>query len=205
MQNNIIDRKIVDEKLEACGIQDMEDATIRDIVKVVNMVEAESGTRFIRMEMGVPGLPPTEIGINAEIEALRGGCAQFYPMLEGHKEFKTEGSRFVKNFVDIDIKPEGIIPTVGSMQACFAAFMAVTECKKGKNTVLFIDPGFPVQKTQMQVIGKPYKSSGKWRTSTTLSCWKTWPTLPWISAGICPNREFLHSNPAWQNTRRIIY
>lgn len=158
MQNNIIDRKIVDEKLEACGIQDMEDATIRDIVKVVNMVEAESGTRFIRMEMGVPGLPPTEIGINAEIEALRGGCAQFYPMLEGHKEFKTEGSRFVKNFVDIDIKPEGIIPTVGSMQACFAAFMAVTECKKGKNTVLFIDPGFPVQKTQMQVIGKPYKS-----------------------------------------------
>lgn len=158
MQNNIIDRKIVDEKLEACGIQDMEDATIRDIVKVVNMVEAESGTRFIRMEMGVPGLSPTEIGINAEIEALRGGCAQFYPMLEGHKEFKTEGSRFVKNFVDIDIKPEGIIPTVGSMQACFAAFMAVTECKKGKNTVLFIDPGFPVQKTQMQVIGKPYKS-----------------------------------------------
>ena len=158
MQNNIIDRKIVDEKLEACGIQDMEDATIRDIVKVVNMVEAESGTRFIRMEMGVPGLPPTEIGINAEIEALRGGCAQFYPMLEGHKEFKTEGSRFVKNFVDIDIKPEGIIPTVGSMQSCFAAFMAVTECKKGKNTVLFIDPGFPVQKTQMQVIGKPYKS-----------------------------------------------
>ncbi|MDY4042669.1 MAG: pyridoxal phosphate-dependent aminotransferase [Marinifilaceae bacterium] len=158
MQNNIIDRKIVDEKLEACGIQDMDDATIRDIVKVVNMVEAESGTRFIRMEMGVPGLPPTEIGINAEIEALRGGCAQFYPMLEGHKEFKTEGSRFVKNFVDIDIKPEGIIPTVGSMQACFAAFMAVTECKKGKNTVLFIDPGFPVQKTQMQVIGKPYKS-----------------------------------------------
>lgn len=158
MQNNIIDRKIVDEKLEACGIQDMDDATIRDIVKVVNMVEAESGTRFIRMEMGVPGLPPTEIGINAEIEALRGGCAQFYPMLEGHKEFKTEGSRFVKNFVDIDIKPEGIIPTVGSMQACFAAFMAVTECKKGKNTVLFIDPGFPVQKTQMQVIGKPHKS-----------------------------------------------
>lgn len=158
MQNNIIDRKIVDEKLEACGIQDMDDATIRDIVKVVNMVEAKSGTRFIRMEMGVPGLPPTEIGINAEIEALRGGCAQFYPMLEGHKEFKTEGSRFVKNFVDIDIKPEGIIPTVGSMQACFAAFMAVTECKKGKNTVLFIDPGFPVQKTQMQVIGKPYKS-----------------------------------------------
>ena len=146
MQNNLIDKKIVDQKLAACGISDMEDATIRDIVKVVNMVEAESGEKFIRMEMGVPGLAPSKIGIDAEIEALRAGCAQFYPMLEGHKEFKEEGSKFVKNFVDIDIKPEGIIPTVGSMQACFAAFMAVTECKKGKDTVLFIDPGFPVQK-----------------------------------------------------------
>ena len=158
MQNNLIDKKIVDQKLEACGIRDMEDATIRDIVKVVNMVEAESGEKFIRMEMGVPGLAPSKIGIDAEIEALRAGCAQFYPMLEGHKEFKEEGSKFVKNFVDINIKPEGIIPTVGSMQACFAAFMAVTECKKGKDTVLFIDPGFPVQKTQMQVIGKPFES-----------------------------------------------
>ena len=117
MQNNLIDKKIVDQKLAACGISDMEDATIRDIVKVVNMVEAESGEKFIRMEMGVPGLAPSKIGIDAEIEALRAGCAQFYPMLEGHKEFKEEGSKFVKNFVDIDIKPEGIIPTVGSMQA----------------------------------------------------------------------------------------
>ena len=38
MQNNVIDRKIVDEKLNACGIEDMEDATIRDIVKTVNMI-----------------------------------------------------------------------------------------------------------------------------------------------------------------------
>lgn len=28
MQNNLIDKKIVDQKLEACGISDMEDATI---------------------------------------------------------------------------------------------------------------------------------------------------------------------------------
>ena len=140
MQNNLIDKKIVDQKLAACGISDMEDATIRDIVKVVNMVEAESGEKFIRMEMGVPGLAPSKIGIDAEIEALRAGCAQFYPMLEGHKEFKEEGSKFVKNFVDIDIKPEGIIPTVGSMLA-LRLQVAVTECK-GKTIRLFYRPGF---------------------------------------------------------------
>ena len=66
MQNNLIDKKIVDQKLEACGIRDMEDATIRDIVKVVNLVEAESGEKFIRMEMGVPGLAPSKVGIDAE-------------------------------------------------------------------------------------------------------------------------------------------
>ena len=71
MQNNLIDKKIVDQKLETCGISDMEDATIRDIVKVVNMVEAESGEKFIRMEMGVPGLAPSKIGIDAEIDARR--------------------------------------------------------------------------------------------------------------------------------------
>ena len=53
MQNNLIDKKIVDQKLETCGISDMEDATIRDIVKVVNMVEAESGEKWV-----FPGLPP---------------------------------------------------------------------------------------------------------------------------------------------------
>ena len=35
MQNNLIDKKIVDQKLAACGISDMEDATIRDIVKEI--------------------------------------------------------------------------------------------------------------------------------------------------------------------------
>lgn len=156
MTHNIIDREIVDRQLAACGIRDMEDATIRDIVRIVNQIEAESGKKFIRMEMGVPGLPPSPVGTNAEIEALRRGVAQFYPMLEGDPSFKAEGSRFIRNFMNIGINPEGIIPTVGSMQACYACFMAVTEAHPDKDTVLFLDPGFPVQKTQMQVIGKPY-------------------------------------------------
>ena len=58
--------------------------------------------------------------------------------------------------MDIDIRPESIIPTVGAMQASYVAFMALTECYQEKDTILFIDPGFPVQKTQLEVIGKPY-------------------------------------------------
>jgi aspartate/methionine/tyrosine aminotransferase len=158
MQNQIIDPSLIDRELVDCGVEDMEDATIRDIVRVVNIAELGSGVKFIRMEMGVPGLPPSPVGVEAEIEALRHGVAQFYPMLEGLPGLKEEGARFVKNFMDLEIRPEGIIPTVGSMQACYATFMAVTACREERETILFIDPGFPVQKNQMRVIGKPYLS-----------------------------------------------
>ena len=55
MQNNLIDKKIVDQKLAACGISDMEDATIRDIVKVVNM--AKAGKNSSVWKWAFPDLP----------------------------------------------------------------------------------------------------------------------------------------------------
>lgn len=156
MQQNLIDKQLVDKTMADCGVSDLDVASIRDTVKIANLLEKATGEKFIRMEMGVPGLPPSRIGTEAEIEALRKGVAQFYPMLEGYPELAKEASRFVKNFMDVDVRPEGIVPTVGAMQASYAAFMALTECKAGKDTMLFIDPGFPVQKTQLEVMGKPY-------------------------------------------------
>ena len=156
MQNNLIDKQLVDSTMAQCGVSDLDSASIRDTVKIANLLEKASGEKFIRMEMGVPGLAPSKIATEAEIKALQQGVAQFYPMLEGYPQLASEASRFVKNFMDIDINAEGIIPTVGAMQASYVAFMAITECHKGKDTILFIDPGFPVQKTQLEVIGKPY-------------------------------------------------
>lgn len=156
MQYNLIDKQLVDDKLTQCAISNLDNASIRDIVKVANLLEKASGEKLIRMEMGVPGLPPSRVGTEAEIKALQMGVAQFYPMLEGHPALADEAARFVKNFMNIDLNPEGIIPTVGAMQASYVAFMAITECYKGKDTMLFIDPGFPVQKTQLDTIGKPY-------------------------------------------------
>ncbi len=156
MQNNLIDKQLVDSTMAQCGVSNLDDASILDTVQITNLLEKATGEKFIRMEMGVPGLAPSRIGTEAEINALQQGVAQFYPMLEGYPELSQEASRFVKNFMDIDIRPEGIIPTVGAMQASYVAFMALTECRQGKDTILFIDPGFPVQKTQLEVIGKPY-------------------------------------------------
>lgn len=158
MQNNLIDPQLIETTLHQCGINSMDDASIRDTVKVANLLEKTTGEKFIRMEMGVPGLAPSRIGTEAEINALKQGVAQYYPMLEGDPLLSHEASRFIKNFMDIDIRPEGIIPTVGAMQASYVAFMALTECYAGKDTILFIDPGFPVQKTQLEIIGKPYQT-----------------------------------------------
>lgn len=156
MQNNLIDKQLVDSTMAQCGVTNLDEASIRDTVKIANLLEKTTGEKFIRMEMGVPGLAPSRIGTEAEIAALQQGVAQFYPMLEGYPALSQEASRFVRNFMDIDIQPEGIIPTVGAMQASYVAFMALTECQEGKDTMLFIDPGFPVQKTQLEVMGKPY-------------------------------------------------
>lgn len=105
------------------------------------------------MELGEPGLPAERIGIEAEHEALLNGYGAKYPVITGIPELKHWGSEFVKAFVGLDIPDECIVPTVGSMQAAFALNMTMSQLDKKRDTVLFIDPCFPVQKQQCKVIG----------------------------------------------------
>lgn len=156
MNNSPLKKEIVDEKIKQLRISDVGKASIREIVALVNLVEEETGVKYIRMEMGVPGLPPSQVGVNAEIEALKRGVASIYPMVDGIKPLKTEAVRFVRNFMDIEVGASGCIPTVGSMQGTFSALLAAGNIDKKRDTTLFIDPGFPVQKQQMMVLGLKY-------------------------------------------------
>ncbi len=158
MSNSPLNKEIVDQKIKELRIKDAGKASIREIVALVNLVEEATGFKYIRMEMGVPGLPPAKIGVEAEIEALKKGVASIYPMVDGIKPLKEEASRFIKNFMNIGVSPAGCIPTVGSMQGTLAAFLAAANIDKKKDTALFIDPGFPVQKQQMMVLGLKYET-----------------------------------------------
>jgi len=158
MNNTPIPYDIVKAKIEESKLSKVGKASIREVVSLVNKIEAASGQKFIRMEMGVPGLEPTEIGINAEIEALKRGVASKYPMIDGVPELKKEISRFVKSFMNIDVEEKCCIPTVGSMQGGMASFLLTNRCNAQKDTVLFIDPGFPVQKQQLRVLGMNYET-----------------------------------------------
>ncbi|MHC1774126.1 MAG: aminotransferase class I/II-fold pyridoxal phosphate-dependent enzyme [Lentimicrobium sp.] len=133
-------------------------ASIREIKRLIDNIERETGKKYIRMEMGIPGLKPSSIGTEAEIEALRNGVAAIYPDIDGTPGLKNEISRFVKNFMNIDVSPEACIPTVGSMQGSFAAFLTLARMDEERDTTLFIDPGFPVHKQQHKVLGQKFES-----------------------------------------------
>jgi len=151
-----IDRSIVKQEIIAMGLESVGLASIRELNRIVNNIEAASGERFIRMEMGVPGLDPPKIAVDAEIEALKKGVGSKYPPFDGIPELKQEISLFVKNFINVDINPVSCFPTVGSMQGCYLAMMCTTRRTKGKDRLLFIDPGFPVNKLQAKVLGVSY-------------------------------------------------
>ncbi len=151
-------KEFISELRKEMGLDSLAYASIRNIVQFINRIEEITNIRFIRTEMGVPGLPPPEEGIRAEIEALRSGMISKYPPIEGIPELKKEISRFARLFLDIEADPEGCLATVGSMQGAMAAFMVSNRCIAGKETTLFIDPGFPVNKKQLSVLGLPCKS-----------------------------------------------
>ena len=158
MKETPINYSIVKQIIEESGLPEIGKGSIREIVRVVNRIESATGEKFIRMEMGVPGINPPEIGTNAEIAALKSGVASKYPMIEGEAIIKPEISRFAKLFLNINVKPENCIPSVGSMQGAYANFLVACRRDEKKDTLLFIDPGFPVQKQQMKVMGLKYES-----------------------------------------------
>ena len=153
-----IKKEIVDRLIAELGITDFAKATIREVKQVAAKAEKESGVEFIKMEMGIPGLPAAQVGVDAQVKALQAGIAHSYPDIQGYPELKKEASRFVKAFIGLDVAAEGCVPVTGSMQGTFASFLTCSQAQKGKDTVLFIDPGFPVQKMQLQVMGVKYET-----------------------------------------------
>ena len=158
MKATPIKKEIVDSLIAELGITDFAKATIREVKQVAAKAEQQSGVEFIKMEMGIPGLPAAQVGVDAQVKALQDGIAHSYPDIQGYPELKKEASRFVKAFIGLDVAAEGCVPVTGSMQGTFASFLTCSQAQQGKDTVLFIDPGFPVQKMQLQVMGVKYET-----------------------------------------------
>lgn len=149
----VFSKELVESVVRELHVADLANATIGDVLLVASRLEELTGIPFIRMDQGSPGLAANRIGIEAEKAALDRGVGSQYPAAAGVPELKYEASRFVKAFIDIDISPRACVPTTGSVAASFGSFIACTQCQPGKDKVLFIDPGFPIQKSQLRIIG----------------------------------------------------
>ncbi len=118
-----ITKDMLDSVLASFGITDITKATIRRMCSVAAELEKTAGEDFIHLEIGNPGLPAATIGVEAECAALRGGIANQYPAIQGIPVLKENAAKFTKAFLDVDLKPEFIIPTVGSMQGSFTLML----------------------------------------------------------------------------------
>ena len=149
----IFSEELVEKAVKELHIADLSKATIGEVLLVAQYLEKETGIPFIRMDQGSPGLPVNQLGVEAEKAALDRGVGSQYPAAAGVPELKHEASRFVKAFLNVDISARACVPTVGSVAGSYGSFIACTQRTPGKNKVLFIDPGFPIQKSQLRMIG----------------------------------------------------
>jgi aspartate/methionine/tyrosine aminotransferase len=153
-----ISSELINKMAISHGIPSPGNASIREITHLVNLLEKETGIDFVRMEMGVPGLKTPSFGVEAEISALNRGVSAIYPDIAGIPLLKEETSRFIRLFLNTNIKPAGCIPTVGSIMGGMVSFLVANRNDRTKEGTLFLDPGFPVQKQQVKMLGHDYSS-----------------------------------------------
>ena len=149
----IFSDSLVNQACREQNVADLQTATIGEVLLVAQWLERQTGIPFIRMDQGSPGLDINRYGVEAEKRALDSGIGSQYPAAAGVPELKAAASKFIKAFIDIDLSPRGCVPTTGSVAASFGSFIATTQRIPGKDKVLFIDPGFPIQKSQLRVLG----------------------------------------------------
>ena len=153
----IFSEELLNEACSTYHVTDITAATIGETLLVAQYMAGKTGIPFIHMDQGSPGLPINRYGVEAEKRALDSGICAQYPAAAGVKELKDAASEFVKAFLDIDISARACIPTTGSSTGSFGAFIACVHRMPGKDKVLFINPGFPIQKSQLRIIGAGWK------------------------------------------------
>ena len=127
--------------------------SIRETNRLATIISEKGKIDFVRMEMGIPNIPTPDIAKKAEKEAIDKGLQGIYPPFDGIPELKLAGSKFVKAFLDVDVEPEHVIPTCGSLQGGYISQALAGNMHKEKDTILYLDPTFPVTRYQAKFLG----------------------------------------------------
>lgn len=144
---------VVKDVLAKMDISDISQASIRQCQAVANKLEEINNMRFIHLEIGVPGILACPVGLEAQKKALDSNIAHEYPPMGGIPLLKQNASKFLKAFADVDIEPECIVPTVGSMQSSMNLILECSQLNPEKDTILYINPGFSPNMLQAKIQG----------------------------------------------------
>ena len=151
-ENIPLPAKLIDDSLKETGFSS-DNLAIREVNRLVNILEDKTGINFIRMEFGIPNIPPPDFVKDAEQEAMNQGVHGAYPPFDGIPELKQAGSHFFEAFFNVKISTNSIIPTCGSMQGGFISQQLAGNLFPNRKKILFLDPTFPVSKLQARFLG----------------------------------------------------
>ena len=152
-----ISNESLDEIIDETGY-DSKNLSIRETNRLATLIGQKGKFDFVRMEMGIPNLPTPDIAKEAEKLAIDEGMQGIYPPFDGIPELKEAGTRFVKAFLNLNVGTEHVIPTCGSLQGGYISQALAGNMYQGKDTILYLDPTFPVTRYQAKFLG--LKSEG---------------------------------------------
>ncbi|SVC77786.1 uncharacterized protein METZ01_LOCUS330640, partial [marine metagenome] len=149
-----LDEAYLKERLESLEI-DLRQVSIRELNRLVDELSNRFDVEFLRFEFGVPGLTPHQIGPEEEIQFLqdKSHAIGTYPPFDGVPSLKKATAKFVKNFLNVDVDAKCCIPTVGAMHGGFICQSIAGRLRPNSDTILYLDPGFPVNKLQTKFLG----------------------------------------------------
>jgi aspartate/methionine/tyrosine aminotransferase len=157
MQGAVMNREfrkdVIDETLRHAGI-DFNKLDIQELWKQIGELEKKLGVEYVRMDFGVPGLPPPHAAIYAQLQAISNELSVMtYPPAGGTTELKGAASAFIQNFLNLDVEAEYCFPTCGATQAAFIAQAIAGRRDGARAKVLHLEPGYPPIKEQTRFLG----------------------------------------------------
>lgn len=137
---------------------DLGKITIRQVSEICQRAKVNKGIEYVRMDMGVPGLPTPRVGQEAVRRAIEQNGLCSYQHFQGIEGLRDAGARFFNTFCNTDVDSSRIVVTNGAMHGGFVSLELLSKIEREEEvdeqkSVLLLQPGFSVNQMQAKRTG----------------------------------------------------